>query len=118
VRSMKLSRDIRKQLEGLLNRVEIDLTSTNGDLVAIKKAIILGWTQAQLVCNIHGKATYHIVILLFVASFTLSNSKTIVETLPGYSGPLPFKLKAGYMGVREDETVQLFYFFVDSEGNP
>ncbi|GKF82846.1 hypothetical protein Tco_0244502, partial [Tanacetum coccineum] len=40
VRSMEHDRDIRKQLEGLLKKVKIDLTSNNGDLVAIKKAIL------------------------------------------------------------------------------
>lgn len=43
VRSMKRARDIRDQLEGLLERVEIELTSTPGDLDAIKKAITSGF---------------------------------------------------------------------------
>lgn len=43
VRSMKRARDIRDQLEGLLERVEIELTSSPGDLDAIKKAITAGF---------------------------------------------------------------------------
>ncbi|KAK9066578.1 hypothetical protein SSX86_013901 [Deinandra increscens subsp. villosa] len=43
VRSMKRARDIRDQLEGLLERVEIDLTSNPGDLEGIRKAITSGY---------------------------------------------------------------------------
>nr|XP_043614426.1 pre-mRNA-splicing factor ATP-dependent RNA helicase DEAH1-like [Erigeron canadensis] len=43
VRSMKRARDIRDQLEGLLERVEIELTSNPGDLEGIKKAITSGY---------------------------------------------------------------------------
>ncbi|KAL1834084.1 hypothetical protein ACET3Z_003735 [Daucus carota] len=39
VRSMKRARDIRDQLEGLLERVEIEVMSSSGDLEAISKAI-------------------------------------------------------------------------------
>ncbi|KAL6962363.1 putative pre-mRNA-splicing factor ATP-dependent RNA helicase dhx16 [Sarracenia purpurea var. burkii] len=39
VRSMKRARDIRDQLEGLLERVEIELTSNSNDVDRIKKAI-------------------------------------------------------------------------------
>ncbi|KAK8511722.1 hypothetical protein V6N13_029316 [Hibiscus sabdariffa] len=43
VRSMKRARDIRDQLEGLLERVEIELTSCPNDLEAIKKTITSGF---------------------------------------------------------------------------
>ncbi|KAI3839551.1 hypothetical protein MKX03_028571 [Papaver bracteatum] len=39
VKSMKRARDIRDQLEGLLERVEIELTSNSNDLEPVKKAI-------------------------------------------------------------------------------
>ncbi|XP_048232456.1 pre-mRNA-splicing factor ATP-dependent RNA helicase DEAH1 isoform X2 [Ricinus communis] len=43
VRSMKRARDIRDQLEGLLERVEIEMTSNPNDLDAIKKSITSGF---------------------------------------------------------------------------
>ncbi|PON70342.1 RNA helicase, ATP-dependent DEAH box [Trema orientale] len=43
VRSMKRARDIRDQLEGLLERVEIELISNPNDLEAIKKSITSGF---------------------------------------------------------------------------
>ncbi|XP_054805556.1 pre-mRNA-splicing factor ATP-dependent RNA helicase DEAH1-like isoform X1 [Prosopis cineraria] len=43
VRSMKRARDIRDQLAGLLERVEIELTSNEGDPDAIKKSITSGF---------------------------------------------------------------------------
>ncbi|RYR33267.1 hypothetical protein Ahy_A10g047825 isoform B [Arachis hypogaea] len=43
VRSMKRARDVRDQLAGLLERVEIELTSNSSDLDAIKKSITSGF---------------------------------------------------------------------------
>ncbi|KAJ8752726.1 hypothetical protein K2173_007036 [Erythroxylum novogranatense] len=43
VRSMKRARDIRDQLEGLLERIEIELTSGPNDLDSIKKSITSGF---------------------------------------------------------------------------
>ncbi|XP_012570929.1 pre-mRNA-splicing factor ATP-dependent RNA helicase DEAH1 [Cicer arietinum] len=43
VRSMKRARDIRDQLAGLLERVEIELTTNPDDLDAIKKSITSGF---------------------------------------------------------------------------
>ncbi|CDW55458.1 pre mRNA splicing factor ATP dependent [Trichuris trichiura] len=42
-RSMKRARDVRDQLEGLMDRVEIELESNLGDTVAIRKAITAGY---------------------------------------------------------------------------
>uniref|UniRef100_A0A804NPN1 RNA helicase n=4 Tax=Zea mays TaxID=4577 RepID=A0A804NPN1_MAIZE len=43
VRSMKRARDIRDQLDGLMERVEIEICSNTSDLDAIKKAITSGF---------------------------------------------------------------------------
>ncbi|CAN7945056.1 unnamed protein product [Ixodes pacificus] len=40
---MKRARDIRDQLEGLMERVEIELVSDRSDTVAIRKAITAGY---------------------------------------------------------------------------
>ncbi|XP_068210643.1 pre-mRNA-splicing factor ATP-dependent RNA helicase DHX16 [Palaemon carinicauda] len=42
-RSLKRARDIRDQLEGLMERVEISLTSNPGDSINIRKAITCGY---------------------------------------------------------------------------
>ncbi|CAI0406921.1 unnamed protein product [Linum tenue] len=43
-------------------------------------------------------------------------SKSAVEYLPGFQGPLPFYFETGYVGV--GEAAELFYYFVKSDGNP
>ncbi|KYQ89599.1 DEAD/DEAH box helicase [Tieghemostelium lacteum] len=42
-RSMKRAKDVREQLEGLLERVEIPITSSADDTIAIRKAITSGY---------------------------------------------------------------------------
>nr|GFA89151.1 serine carboxypeptidase-like 16 [Tanacetum cinerariifolium] len=48
----------------------------------------------------------------------LNHSKSIVNTLPGFSGQLPFVFETGYVGIGEREEAQFFYYFVESQGNP
>ena len=42
---MKRARDVRDQLEGLMERVEIELTSNLYDIVAIQKVVLRVTTQ-------------------------------------------------------------------------
>ncbi|KAJ9563461.1 hypothetical protein OSB04_008621 [Centaurea solstitialis] len=65
-----------------------------------------------------------LILLLVLQShmLQLSQSKSIVGNLPGFSGELPFELQTGYVpayiGVGKNEDIQLFYYFVKSERNP
>ncbi|XP_014757513.1 serine carboxypeptidase-like 3 isoform X2 [Brachypodium distachyon] len=41
-----------------------------------------------------------------------------VAALPGFDGALPFRLETGYLAVDEDNGAELFYYFIESEGDP
>ncbi|XP_060800257.1 pre-mRNA-splicing factor ATP-dependent RNA helicase DHX16 [Neoarius graeffei] len=42
-RSMRRARDVREQLEGLMDRIEVELCSANGDNICIRKAVTAGY---------------------------------------------------------------------------
>uniref|UniRef100_A0A1D1ZC60 Serine carboxypeptidase-like 18 n=1 Tax=Anthurium amnicola TaxID=1678845 RepID=A0A1D1ZC60_9ARAE len=48
----------------------------------------------------------------------LALAQNTVTHLPGFHGPLPFHMETGYVGVDDRDDVQLFYYFLPSEGDP
>lgn len=62
--------------------------------------------------------TLMLLMMILVLQFSLNHSKSIVDTLPGFPGKLPFVFETGYVGIGEREEAQFFYYFAESQGNP
>ncbi|XP_071919539.1 serine carboxypeptidase-like 2 isoform X1 [Coffea arabica] len=58
------------------------------------------------------------LLLLSIFSLKFASPRSIVDTLPGYSGTLPFKLETGYISAGRDDEVQFFHYFIESEREP
>uniref|UniRef100_A0A0D9XRP4 Uncharacterized protein n=1 Tax=Leersia perrieri TaxID=77586 RepID=A0A0D9XRP4_9ORYZ len=59
-----------------------------------------------------------IPFLLLLLCVSAADRRTNVSTLPGLDAPLPSHIETGYVTVDEEHGAELFYYFIESEGDP
>ncbi|KDP45241.1 hypothetical protein JCGZ_15106 [Jatropha curcas] len=64
---------------------------------------------------------YSLALCLLVSFFLLAHcapQSSLITQIPGFNGTLPSKHYSGYVTIDESHGKKLFYYFVESEGNP
>ncbi|CAK9317069.1 unnamed protein product [Citrullus colocynthis] len=59
-----------------------------------------------------------LIFQLICTAAAVEDSNSTVKFLPGFSGPLPFELETGYVGVGDWDELRIFYYFIKSDENP